>query len=159
MTARPQDTYGASRPRRAPLPTRPILLFRSFPGAYFSFRRAVKFDIFNDIQLLEIHHACIAAKVRQVTQNSNSRIRIQYRLSFSPKQIYPNPFSRDLQTTKIRNSSIRRIIFGSRQQPPALEPSSAETRCHTPFDRRSIQFSRFKRYYEISKQNQAALNQ
>ncbi|WP_176040450.1 hypothetical protein [Burkholderia stabilis] len=68
-------------------------------------------------------------------------------------------FPRDLQTTKIRNSSIRRIIFDSRQQPPALEPSSAETRCRTPFDRRSIQFSRFKRYYEISKQNQAALNQ
>ncbi|WP_419688591.1 hypothetical protein ACN22W_32375 [Burkholderia theae] len=34
-----------------------------------------------------------------------------------------------------------------------------ETRRRASFDHRSIQFSRFKRYCEFSKQNQTALNQ
>ncbi|HKT64934.1 MAG TPA: hypothetical protein VJR91_15295 [Burkholderia sp.] len=42
---------------------------RSFPGAYFSFRHAVKSDIANDVQTWKIQHICGSKTVREITQN------------------------------------------------------------------------------------------
>ncbi|WP_143748021.1 hypothetical protein [Burkholderia sp. JKS000303] len=105
MTARAQDTCEASRQRHAPPPTRPILLFRSFPGAYFSFRRAVKSDIVNDIQTGKIHHTDTLPTVRQVTQNCRGNFS-RFDLLTDAKRLQPDY----LFSTRV--SKIGRLSFG-----------------------------------------------
>ncbi|MCA8093805.1 hypothetical protein LGM65_23440 [Burkholderia anthina] len=124
MTARAQDTCGANRQRHAPPPTRPTLLFRSFPGAYFSFRRAVKSDIVNDIQTEKIHHTGILPTVRQVTQNrqgnfsrsclltGSKRLRTDYLFSTRVSKIGRLSFD-------VTNSRRRRFTANRRRACPA----------------------------------------
>ncbi|WP_186451713.1 hypothetical protein [Burkholderia stabilis] len=84
----------------AAYPAHPVMSI--FPGAYLSFRRAVKFDIFNDSHLSGIHHIRATPTVRQVTQrelrNPNPEIASLFRLNSFIRIVFPrhaNPKNRD----------------------------------------------------------------